>query len=156
MADSKTIKLPDVGDFSDIEIIEVLVAPGDKVEAEQGLIVLESDKATMEIPSPEAGTIEKLVVSVGDRVNKGDDIAVISPSGGGDAGGDKDAGKQEDAKDDEQTAQDKDAAKREEKSGDKDEAAGKAETEPAKAAAETAAAIDKYGIDADVAAPWTR
>ncbi len=140
MADSKTIKLPDVGDFSDIEIIEVLVAPGDKVEAEQGLIVLESDKATMEIPSPEAGTIEKLVVSVGDRVNKGDDIAVISPSGGGHAGGDKDAGKQEDAKDDEQKAQAKDAAKREEKSGDKDEAAGKAETEPAKAAAETAAA----------------
>ncbi|MDH3536395.1 MAG: dihydrolipoyl dehydrogenase, partial [Gammaproteobacteria bacterium] len=72
MADKKTIKLPDVGDFDDIEIIEVLVGPGDEVEADQGLIVLESDKATMEIPSPYAGTIEKINVSVGDRINEGD------------------------------------------------------------------------------------
>ena len=52
MAENKTITLPDVGDFQDIEIIEILVAAGDQVQAEQSIIVLESDKATMEIPSP--------------------------------------------------------------------------------------------------------
>ena len=77
MAESKTIVLPDVGDFQDIEIIEILVAPGDQVEQEQSIIVLESDKATMEIPSPYAGTIEALNVSVGDRVNEGDAIASL-------------------------------------------------------------------------------
>ncbi|UCH41784.1 MAG: dihydrolipoyllysine-residue acetyltransferase [Gammaproteobacteria bacterium] len=77
MAESKTIVLPDVGDFQDIEIIEILVAPGDQVEQEQSIIVLESDKATMEIPSPYAGTIEALKVSVGDRVNEGDAIASL-------------------------------------------------------------------------------
>ena len=67
MAENKTITLPDVGDFQDIEIIEILVAAGDEVEAEQSIVVLESDKATMEIPSPYSGTIESLSVSVGDR-----------------------------------------------------------------------------------------
>ncbi len=81
MADKQTITLPDVGDFQDIEIIEVLVAAGDVVEAEQSILVLESDKATMEIPSPVAGTIESVAVSVGDRVNQGDQIGTISASG---------------------------------------------------------------------------
>ena len=80
MAENKTITLPDVGDFQDIEVIEILVAAGDEVEAEQSLIVLESDKATMEIPSPYAGTIESIVVSVGDRLNEGDQIATVSAS----------------------------------------------------------------------------
>ncbi len=78
MAESKTIALPDVGDFKDIEIIEILIAVGDQVEAEQSILVLESDKATMEIPSPFGGTIEAINVSVGDRVNEGDAIASIS------------------------------------------------------------------------------
>ncbi len=82
MAENKTIALPDVGDFQDIEIIELLVAPGDVVEAEQSIIVLESDKATMEIPSPFAGTIESLSVKVGDRLNEGDKIATLISSGG--------------------------------------------------------------------------
>ncbi len=81
MAETKTIALPDVGDFKDIEIIEILVAAGDQVEPEQSIIVLESDKATMEIPSPYSGTIESIVASVGDRVNEGDAIATISTSG---------------------------------------------------------------------------
>ena len=81
MAENKTITLPDVGDFSDIEIIEILVAVGDEVEQEQSIIVLESDKATMEIPSPFAGTIESLDVSVGDRLNEGDKIATLSATG---------------------------------------------------------------------------
>ena len=82
MAENKTITLPDVGDFQDIEIIEILVAAGDEVEAEQSIIVLESDKATMEIPSPYAGTIESIQVSVGDRLNEGDQIATLSASDG--------------------------------------------------------------------------
>ena len=82
MAENKTITLPDVGDFQDIEIIEILVAAGDEVEAEQSIIVLESDKATMEIPSPYAGTIESMLVSVGDRLNEGDKIATLSASDG--------------------------------------------------------------------------
>ena len=77
MAETKTITLPDVGDFEDIEIIEILVNPGETIDAEQGLIVLESDKATMEIPSPDAGKIKTLAVVVGDRVNQGDAIATI-------------------------------------------------------------------------------
>ena len=80
MAETKTITLPDVGDFQDIEVIEILVAAGDEVEVEQSIIVLESDKATMEIPSPYGGTIESVIASVGDRLNEGDSIATISSS----------------------------------------------------------------------------
>ena len=82
MAENNTITLPDVGDFSDIEIIEILVAVGDMVEAEQSIIVLESDKATMEIPSPFAGKIETIDVSVGDRLNLGDKIATLAVAAG--------------------------------------------------------------------------
>ena len=80
MADTSKITLPDVGDFKDIEVIEVLIAVGDEVEAEQSIIVLESDKATMEIPSPGAGRIEAVAVKVGDRLNEGDEIASLSGS----------------------------------------------------------------------------
>ena len=78
MADNTTITLPDVGDFKDIEIIEVLIVEGDEIEAEQSIIVLESDKATMEIPSPAAGKVESILVKVGDRLNEGDKIAILS------------------------------------------------------------------------------
>ena len=81
MADNKTVTLPDVGDFKDIEIIEILIAVGDEVEAEQSIIVLESDKATMEIPSPFAGKVESIEVKVGDRLNEGDRIATLSVAG---------------------------------------------------------------------------
>ena len=83
MAETKTINLPDVGDFDDIEIIEILVAPGDEIQAEDSIIVLESDKATMEIPSPHAGKIESLKVNVGDRISEGSEIATIEVSGAG-------------------------------------------------------------------------
>jgi pyruvate dehydrogenase E2 component (dihydrolipoamide acetyltransferase) len=78
VADNNTITLPDVGDFKDIEIIEILIAVGDDIEAEQSIIVLESDKATMEIPSPFAGKVESIIVKVGDKLNLGDPIATIS------------------------------------------------------------------------------
>lgn len=80
MAENKTIALPDVGDFQDIEIIEILIAAGDEVQAEQSIVVLESDKATMEIPSPYSGTIKSITVGVGDRLNEGDQIATIATS----------------------------------------------------------------------------
>ena len=70
------LKVPDIGDFKDVEIIEVLVKAGDAVEAEQSLITIESDKASMEIPSSGAGTIQELKVKVGDKVNQGDVIAI--------------------------------------------------------------------------------
>ncbi len=68
------ITVPDLGDFSDVEIIEVLVSAGDSVEAEQSLITLETDKATMEVPAAVAGTIEAINVSVGGTVSSGDVI----------------------------------------------------------------------------------
>lgn len=72
---STAIKVPDIGDSEAVEVIEVLVAEGDSIEKEQSLLVLESDKATMEIPSEVAGTLEKLHVRVGDKIAQGDVIA---------------------------------------------------------------------------------
>ena len=65
------IKIPDIGDFDNVPVIEVLVSTGDEVEKDQSLITLESEKATMEIPSPESGIIKSLDVSEGDNVAKG-------------------------------------------------------------------------------------
>jgi dihydrolipoamide dehydrogenase len=65
------VKVPDIGDFDEVPVIEVLVAPGDAVEPETPLVVLESDKATMEVPSPAAGKISDIVVKVGDKVSEG-------------------------------------------------------------------------------------
>lgn len=74
------IKVPDIGDFHDIPVIEVLMKVGDKVEKEQALLVLESDKATMEVPSEQAGTIVSVSVKVGDKINQGMVIAKIEAS----------------------------------------------------------------------------
>ncbi len=71
------IKVPDIGDFSDIPVIEVLVAVGDSVEAEQSLVTLESDKAMMEVPAPVAGVIRELRVAVDDTVSENDVVAII-------------------------------------------------------------------------------
>jgi len=82
-AEPMTVKVPDIGDFKDIEVIEVLVKPGDAVAKEQSLITLESDKATMEIPSPAAGVIQELRVKTGDKVSEGAPILVLQASGAG-------------------------------------------------------------------------
>ncbi len=74
---SSEVKVPDIGDFKNIEVIEVLVKPGDSVAKEQSLITLESDKATMEIPSPGAGTVKELRVKVGDKVSQGSPILLL-------------------------------------------------------------------------------
>jgi dihydrolipoamide dehydrogenase len=75
------VKVPDIGDFKDVPVIEVLVKPGDSVEQETSLITLESDKATMEVPSPAAGTVKELKVKVGDKVAEGALILTLEASG---------------------------------------------------------------------------
>jgi len=77
MGVEREIRLPDIGDFTDVDVIELLVAPGDRVAAEQSLLVLESDKATMEIPAPFAGIVKKLLVGIGDKVREGTPIALL-------------------------------------------------------------------------------
>ena len=77
MNDTVEIKVPDIGDFKDIDVIEVLVKPGDAVEAETSLITVESDKATMEIPSPAAGVVKELKLKVGDKVSEGTLIMLL-------------------------------------------------------------------------------
>ena len=77
MAERTTVVVPDLGDFSDVEVIEVLVKAGDSVAVEAPLITLETDKATMDVPSTAAGRIAELSVKKGDRVSKGSPIAVV-------------------------------------------------------------------------------
>jgi dihydrolipoamide dehydrogenase len=71
MAKLVEVKVPDIGDFKEVEVVELLVKPGDVVAKEQSLISLESDKATMEIPSPEAGVVKQLAIRIGDKVSQG-------------------------------------------------------------------------------------
>jgi pyruvate dehydrogenase E2 component (dihydrolipoamide acetyltransferase) len=71
------VLVPDIGDFKDVQVIEVLVKPGDSVEPEQSLVSLESDKATMDIPSPAAGVVRELRVKVGDKVSEGTPILAL-------------------------------------------------------------------------------
>ncbi|MEM7705258.1 MAG: dihydrolipoyl dehydrogenase [Pseudomonadota bacterium] len=80
MSKSVTVKVPDIGDFADVPVVEVLVAAGDEVEQEQSLISLESDKATMEIPAPQAGTVSEVLVQVGDSVSEGTPIIELMAS----------------------------------------------------------------------------
>ena len=77
MSNRIEITVPDIGEFTDVPVIEVLVAQGDQVEAEQSLVTLESDKATMEVPSPAAGVIAELRVGLDDTVSEGDVVAVL-------------------------------------------------------------------------------
>ena len=74
MAGTEQVLVPDIGDFDDVPVIEVLVSVGDEVAAEDPLVVLESDKATMEVPSPSAGKVAAIEVAVGDKVKEGSPI----------------------------------------------------------------------------------
>ena len=74
MSTATEVRVPDIGDFSDVPIIEVHVAPGDKVNAEDPLLTLESDKATLDVPAPSAGTVGEVLVKVGDEVSEGTPI----------------------------------------------------------------------------------
>src|SRR3954471_17354425 len=75
------VLVPDIGDFKEVEVIEILVKPGDAVTKEQSLITLESDKATMEIPSPSDGVVKELRIKVGDKVSKGAAILELDARG---------------------------------------------------------------------------
>ncbi len=98
MSETTTVKVPDIGDFSEVEIIEVLVGPGDTVNPEDPLITLESDKATMDVPSPTAGTVKSVLVKVGGKVSEGTAIVELeaadndASSNGERARGDKEEG----------------------------------------------------------------
>ncbi len=80
MASIKDVLVPDIGDFKDIPVIEVLVKPGDTVSPEESLITLESDKATMEVPAPFGGTVKKMNVKVGDKISEGAVILSLESS----------------------------------------------------------------------------
>jgi pyruvate dehydrogenase E2 component (dihydrolipoamide acetyltransferase) len=81
MTDAVEVLVPDIGDFTDVPVIEVLVAPGDTVAEEDPLVTLESDKATMDVPAPAAGVVVELRVKVGDTVSEGTPLLTLSPDG---------------------------------------------------------------------------
>ncbi len=83
MSQTVEIKVPDIGDFDEVEVIEVLVAVGDTIEAEQSLITVESDKASMEIPASQGGVVKSLSVKVGDKVKQGSLLLQLEPAGEG-------------------------------------------------------------------------
>src|SRR3954449_8483620 len=80
------VTVPDIGEFTDVPVIEILVAEGEAVELDAPLVTLESDKATMEIPAPVAGVVDKLLVKLGDKVSEGTPIATIAAGNGAPAG----------------------------------------------------------------------
>ena len=77
MKQTIAVNVPDIGDFKDVTVIELLVKVGDTVIAEQSLITLETDKATVEVPSPVAGVVKELKIKIGDKVNQGDLILML-------------------------------------------------------------------------------
>src|SRR5277367_6225978 len=78
---AKEIRLPDIGDFKDVPVIEILVAPGQSVRKDEPLLTLESDKASMDVPAPEDGVIGEIHVKVGDKLTQGDLLATYSAAG---------------------------------------------------------------------------
>jgi len=93
---SKEIKVPDIGDFEDVPVIEILVSQGDTIEEETPLITLESDKATMDVPSPAAGTVQRLLVDINDKVSQGSPILELETA---DTGGQREEAPSVDDKD---------------------------------------------------------
>jgi dihydrolipoamide dehydrogenase len=81
MANDIEVKVPDIGGYDDVPVIEVLVAVGDTVSKDQGLVTLESDKATMEVPSSAAGVVKEVKVKVGDAVSEGGVVVVLEAEG---------------------------------------------------------------------------
>ena len=79
------IKVPDIGDFAEVTVIELLVNPGDTIAPEQSLITVESDKASMEIPSSHGGVVKELKIAIGDKVSEGSLLLVLEASGAAEA-----------------------------------------------------------------------
>jgi pyruvate dehydrogenase E2 component (dihydrolipoamide acetyltransferase) len=82
VSDTVSVEVPDIGDFEDVPVIEILVSPGDTVATDDPLLTLESDKATMDVPAPFAGTIKEISVSVGDKVSQGKLLLTMEPADG--------------------------------------------------------------------------
>src|SRR6476620_5300929 len=85
MGELREVRVPDIGDFKDVPIIEVQVQPGERVSVDAPLITLESDKASMEVPSPAAGVVKSLAVKIGDKVSEGTPILMLQVDGAGGA-----------------------------------------------------------------------
>lgn len=126
MADAKEVKVPDVGGES-VEVIEVLVSEGDSVDAEESLVTVESDKASMDIPAPFGGVVKSLKVKVGDKISEGDLLALMEAA-------DSSSGEDSDEKAEEPKEAPKEEAKEEPKKDDKDaeKEAPKADAKPKK------------------------
>lgn len=146
MSDKREIKVPDIGDFDKVPVIEVLVAEGDEVEKEQSLITLESDKATMEVPSPEAGKLVELKVSEGDEVGEGDVIGVVevASESGEEAADEGDSGNEDSgvrSQESEESSEDSGKAEASESSDEADEA--RPETEDRKPETDASSKADE-------------
>ncbi|MCP1338628.1 dihydrolipoyllysine-residue acetyltransferase [Idiomarina sp. M1R2S28] len=115
------VEVPDIGDEEDVEIIEILVSKGDSVSAEDGLITLETDKATMDVPCPQDGEIEEMLVKVGDKVSQGSVIAKLKVSGGAD---DSEAEEKDSAKEEKSESNKESDKKSEDKDQKKDKDSG--------------------------------
>jgi pyruvate dehydrogenase E2 component (dihydrolipoamide acetyltransferase) len=87
LSDVVPVEVPDIGDFSDVPIIEIMVSPGDRVGVDDPLLTLESDKATMDVPAPFEGVVKELQVQVGDKVSQGTVLLTMETSGDGDSSG---------------------------------------------------------------------
>src|SRR5690606_22055940 len=85
MSNVSELKVPDIGDFSEVEVIEVLVAVGDTIKAEQSLVTVESDKSSMEIPAAQGGAVKAITVKVGDKVREGTALVETEAAGGAEA-----------------------------------------------------------------------
>jgi dihydrolipoamide dehydrogenase len=86
MAELSEVRVPDIGDFTDVPVIEIHVSPGDEISPEDPLVTLESDKATMDVPAPFAGTVKQLRVKIGDRVSEGSVLLAVEPGPDGASG----------------------------------------------------------------------
>lgn len=140
MAEVKEITVPDIGDFDAVDVIEVLVSPGDSISAEDSLITLESDKATMEVPSPVSGTVKEMLINVGDKVSEGTLVAKVEVSGGDAAADDESAPAEEPAAATPASAEESAAA---------EAPAAEAAPAPAPAPAPASASEESNGISAE-------
>ncbi len=128
MAAAKEVKVPDIGNFDGVPVIEIMVSPGDTVSKDQGLVTLESDKATLEVPAPFAGTVKEIKVSEGDEVAEGSVIALVEEADADDDGASDEAPAAEEpapaAADNKDKSQDKGTEARPAAEGEDDEADG--------------------------------
>ncbi|HLM52828.1 MAG TPA: biotin/lipoyl-containing protein, partial [Pseudoxanthomonas sp.] len=85
MANTTEVKVPDIGDYAGVPVIEILVSVGDTVAKDQGLVTLESDKATLEVPSTAAGVVKELKVKLGDTLSQGSVVAIVEAEGAAEA-----------------------------------------------------------------------